>query len=458
MSSDTALFLAKLVEWYLTLPPAPMAELVLKARHAFLMFMLTLLSSQLVYAKRQVAQTGGYTDLQPSPAVDVLFLLSPDSASALLTALLREVTSSYHWLPVPLPLSYVAQVMQVIWTGEAATLDQLRDELGAAAMSVSLLLLNYSGSLLNPFSSAHLGEVAEVICVKALDLLEEQEVLLLLFTLMRDNAEFRETFIRSGEQELYLPQLCNYVYSAELSRPAPRLLVVLGLFLVLSTEDAYIRFLNREVRLGGISWLPEYNTAGISLGSLLFLTALRVFRDNVTVGNGYLHTLSVSLLYNLSRNSFALHEVAAQSLANTLVSIWRRGHDSELLVLFLDLYASLLEHTLSSNHWVAYMTLREAETFRQMEQSRVSVGIVSQIVQMTELLLARIEGEDLEKRLREEVRLFRFPRQLEMQTLGGVHRFEVGDKASWERWIVPQVWEAACRKALVLVKPAGTLW
>lgn len=457
MSSDTALFLAGLVNWYLSLPSMHANEVVLTAKHAFLTFLVTLLSSQLVYAKRQVSQPASYTDMQPSPAVDVLFQLPPDTTSALIRSLLREVTASYHWLPVPLPLSYVSQLLQVIWSDEAASLDQLRDQLGAAAMTVSLLLLNYGG-LPNPFSNTQLGEVSEVICVKALDLLEEQEVLLLLFTLVRDNAGFRETFIRSGEQELYLPQLCEYVYSVELARPSPRLLAVLGLLLVLSTEDAYMRFLNREVRLGGLTWLPEYNSAGMSVGSLLFLTALRVFRDNVSVGNGYLHTITVALLYNLSRNAFALHEVAAQSLTSTLVSLWRRGHDSELLVLFLDLYASVLESTLPCNPWVLYMTLREADTFRQMQASGVSEGIVPQLLQMLEELLASIQGEDVEKHLREKVKTHRFPRQLKRQTLTGVQRFEVGDKASWERWVVPQVWEAACSKALVLVKPAGALW
>lgn len=442
------------MHWYVALPPVHVSESVLKVRHAFLKFLLTLLSSQLVYIRKQ--SSNSYSDMPASPAVDVLFQLPESTVSALLVTLLKEVMGSYHWLPVPLPLSYVGKMMQVIWTSEAASLDQMRDELGAAAMTVVLLLLNYNSGLSNPFSTANLTDIAESICVKALDLLDEQEILLLLFTLIRDNSQFRETFLRSTEQELYLPRLCESVYCADLTDPSPRLIVILALFLVLSTEDAYIRFINRDLRIGGVSWLSDYNTAGISLGSLLFLVTLRVFRENIFLSNGYLHAITVALLFNLTRNSFDLHEITAQSVLNTIVLLWRRGHDSDLLRLFMDIYGSLLEHTLGTNPWVVYLTLREADMFQQMMGKGVCVGIVSKVVHMVEYLLPRIEGEDVERKVKEEVRKYRWEGGGEREVLAQVRLFEVGDKTSWERWSVPQVWEAGVRKGLILVKSAGT--
>lgn len=438
---EMAAFLTRLVRLYLALPSPQASTAVLRSKHAALCCLCTLLSSHLFYAKRQTAKPT-YSDLKASPAVDLLFRMSPDVASHLLQSLLQDFTASYQWLPRT--QSYMGQVVSALWTPGQA--DNIRDELGTAALTLSLLLLNYDAAVRNPFLSADLRPVADSLQVRLVALLENTSALLLLFVLLRDNDSFRANFTSSAEHDRYLPRLCELAHSATL--PPTQVYLVLSIFLVLSSDRAFTRFLNREVSLGGVPWL-QYSASGISLGSLLLLVVVKVFRDNLSAKDEYTHVTTVAVIYNLAREAVRLHEATAQYILATLVHLWRRRKSPDTsLDLFLDLFAVLLRHTYRDSPWLVYMTLREEDAFRQMEEAEIATGVVAGVQELIRYCLERMAGENVLEDVARLARDFTFSQPLQLSYLSDVQFFSPCRDRTWEQWAIPVVWSCAQSEGL----------
>jgi hypothetical protein len=64
--------------------------------------------------------------------------------------------------------------------------------------------------------------------------------------------------------------------------------------------------------IASVTWVHEYKLTDISVGSLVLLSLISLFRDNlVHVRDSYVHTICLLCLYNLSEHSFNLHNIAS---------------------------------------------------------------------------------------------------------------------------------------------------
>ena len=451
LGGDLACFLTSLVHWYASLPTVN-SQATVKAKHATMCLLTSLLSSQLYYSKKQ---TGGALDCRSAPALDILCQLKPETAGAFLRALLGDVVTGYRWLPAK--PSFWSGMLHALW-GSAESEDYtLRNQTGSAAMILAQLLLTSHSALPNPFRKTDLGSGLGSVYVKLMEQMDDMPSLRLLVLLVRHNRGFRDFFTTSSEQDRYLPSVCHFLYTCSL-RPAPaRVCLLLSLLLLLSQDASFILYLNKDARLGSVPWLTEYQTDNMSLGSLLLLSVLRLFRDNLGSGSGYLHVLSTALIYNLGSNAVELHEVTAQALLQTLVTLWKRFKNpnmlhseplAELLGLYLDLYGNILQHTYKHNPWLVYMTLHEAETFGEMK------GAVAERVQhLIAHFRGRLQGEESLASVTEAVKVYTLPADMSFAYLRHVQHFELpAEDSAWENWLQPQIWMQAREERLVRLK------
>jgi len=455
LGGDLSCFLTSLVHWYSSLPTPVNSQAVLKAKHACLCLLTALLSSPLYYSKKPPAGTLEY---RRAPVLDILCQLQPEAAAAFLRALLGDVVAAYHWLPVK--PSFWSGLLNSLWDTSETEDNTLRHQTGSAAMVLTQLLLASQGALPSSFRRAEFGNGAiGSMYVKLVEHMDDLPSLRLLVLLMRHNRSFRDFFTTSSEQDRYLPSVCHFLFTCPLHPAPPRVCLLLSLLLVLSQDAAFILYLNKDARLGSVPWLTEYQTDNMSLGSLLLLSLLRVFRDNLGSGSGYLHTLCTALLFNLGRNSVELHQVTAQVLLQTLVTLWKRsnrpgsepskGKSADVLGLYLDLYGNLLQHTYKHNPWLVYMTLHEAETFEEMRGTGA-------VVERAEHLIAYFRGRQGEESLasvKEAVKVYTLPGDLQLACLRNVQHFELAaEDSAWELWLLPQVWKQAREERLVRLK------
>lgn len=450
LGGDLSCFLTSLVHWYSSLPTPVNAQAVLKAKHACVCLLTTLLASPLYYSKKPA---GGTLEYRRAPVLDILCQLQPEAATAFLRALLEDIVTAYRWLPAK--PSFWSGLLHTLWDTSETEDNTLRHQTGSAAMVLAQLLLTSQGAVPNSFRRADLGSVLGRVHVKLAEHMDDLPSLRLLVLLMRHNRSFRDFFTTSSEQDRYLPSVCHFLFTCPLHPAPPRLCFLLSLLLVLSQDASFILYLNKDARLGSVPWLTEYQTDNMSLGSLLLLSVLRVFRDNLGSGSGYLHTLCTAVLYNLGRNSVELHEVTAQTLLQTLVTLWKRSNRpnsepyKDLLGLYLDLYGNLLQHTYKHNPWLVYMTLHEAETFEEMKGTGA-------VVERAEHLIAHFRGRQEEESLtsvKEAVKVYTLPGDLRLAYLRSVQHFELaGDDSAWELWLLPQIWTQAREERLVRLK------
>ena len=264
LAGDLSCFLISLVHWYSGLP-SPLSQPLSRAKHAALCLLTVLLSSPLYYSKKQ----GNSWEYRRSPALDILNQLQPEVASSFTRSLLNDVIVNYHWLPSPSP-SFLSK----LWTSGNTQDNYARNQTGAAAVIITELLFSSQGAFRNVFRGTELGDVNGRLYAKLLEDLQDPAALRLLVLLVRHNPGFRNFFTSSSEQDRYLPPICQFLYQSPLQSAVPRLHLLLSLLVILSNDASFVLYLNKNARVGTVSWLTDYHTDNISLGSLLLLSVL----------------------------------------------------------------------------------------------------------------------------------------------------------------------------------------
>ena len=173
--------------------------------------------------------------------------------------------------------------------------------------------------------------------------------------------------------------------------------------------------------------------------------------------DSYLHAVAVSLIYNLSTDALKLHEVTAQYVLGTLVTLWKRvrlNNEAQAeLELFLDLFGHLLQNTYRESPWLVYMTLREAETFEQLASSGLAWGVLENVGSLIAFFMERVTGEHIIDDVERLADRYELPKCMTFTVLKDVIRFEVGRDRTWEQWTIPLVWASAKRRGLLRVEP-----
>lgn len=108
-------------------------------------------------------------------------------------------------------------------------------------------------------------------------------------------------------------------------RSQSQLYVIIILLLIFSQDSSFGRDAFRRITLPNILWYKERHLKHINLGSILFLTMLRLVLFNLNrLHDPFMLNNSCAILMNLSPSIVDLHEYASMRLASVAVSVMKR--------------------------------------------------------------------------------------------------------------------------------------
>lgn len=443
-------FLQRLVDFYLGLEGE--SEPVLKVKQATTSFLVTLLSSQMYYLQSRQGDTI-YADFVHSPALDILMSID---RPGLIIGLLKDFVESCK-VQVAVP-GFFAMLLG----STRPTLTQLiHIDIRNTALILSLLSLSVITHFPNPYIASDLQSITPQLTITLLDSLQDTKKLLLLYTLLRQNADFRNHFLANSNRNKCVLELCSYLHSTKPARSHPHLTLALSVLLLLTEDPQIVRSLSTEGRLDAVPWLSNYQTKGIALSSVMFLAALHIVRENMALRNGYVQVLVTGLLFNLAKGIVELHEYAAQVFLSTIKSLWllsnKPGEETrlvearELLQVLTDLLAVQLLSSLQRAPWLVYMTLHEADCFAQM--TTLCPGTAPFFQELITQLLPHAEGDSAFATVSAQLQTLTLQTRPQLHIFKGAQSFLMQEEAQrWEAWTVPYIWMEAAKIGLSALK------
>jgi len=443
-------FLQRLVDFYLGLEGE--SEPVLKVKQAATSYLVTLLSSQMYYLQSRQGDTI-YADFVHSPALDIL--MSIDRPGLIIGLLKDFIKSSKVQVAVP---GFFAMLLG----STQPTLAQLTHiDIRNTTLILSLLSLCVITHFPNPYINSDLQSIAPQLTNTLLDSLQDTKKLLLLYTLLRHNADFRNHFLANSCRNKCILELCRYLHSTKPARSHPHLTLALSILLLLTENPQIVQSLSTEGKLDAVPWLSNYQTKGISLSSVMFLAALNIVRENMVIRNGYAQVLVTGLLFNLAQGIVELHEYAAQVFLSTIKSLWqlsnKPGEETrlvearELLRMLTDLLAVQLFSSLPRAAWLVYMTLHEADSFAQMNTH--CPGTAPFFQELISQLLPHAEGDSAFASVSVQLQTLALRTRPELHIFKGAQTFLMREEAQrWEAWAVPYIWMEAAKTGLSALK------
>jgi hypothetical protein len=141
----------------------------------------------------------------------------------------------------------------------------------------------------------------------------------------------------------------------------------------------FSRFINMDLIIPTVTWVNEYKLVDISLGSLVMLSVISLFRENlVHVRDNYIHTISMICLYNIAEHSFNLHDIASLQLLKLTKAIFNKyckvedeTEKAETLQVFnsmLEIITKIMRATVSNNPSFIYIVMHHARLFERMAE------------------------------------------------------------------------------------------
>lgn len=303
---------------------------------------------------------------------------------------------------------------------------------------------------------------------------EDSLILLLLQNLIYNHNSFRNYLVAMADPENFLETLAKALYRREEVHDKVSLYINLIIQLILSQDSLFYRYIHSEINLEEVSWLTEYNCERISLGSLVLLGILRVFRDNVRAEkDDYVHAISTACLYNISEQAICLHDLPAMnflSLIKGLHNTVNKHHAQsptssdyemslQLLMLSIDLLAKMLQATYTQNPSLIYAILLHSETFIKLHETYPGHKNITFINEMVSHLIDKIEGEVDSATISNHAKMLNLTTDLEMQYFRGVLMFEYQEEPQkWEEAIIPWLWSKGVASGIRLFKSDSILF
>lgn len=443
-------FLQRIVDFYIGLQGE--SEQVLKVKQALTGLLVTLLSSQMYYLRPRQRDTK-YEDFVHSPAMDILMSID---RPGLIIALLKDfVNSSKVQVAVP---GFFAMLLG---NTQPTLAELIHIDVRNTTLTLALLCLGTITHFPNPYIACDLQSVAPQVTAILLDSIQDTRKLLLLYTLLRYNTDFRNHFQASIGRNKCILELCRYLHSAKPGRSHPHLTLALSILLLLTEDPQLVHSLSTEGKLDAVPWLSNYQTKGIALSSVMFLAALHLMRENMALRNGYVQVLVTGLLFNLAKGMVGMHEYAAQVFLSTIKSLWvlsskpgdeaRQVDARELLRVLTDLLAVQLLNSIQKSAWLVYMTLHEAESFEQM--SVHCPGTAPFFQELITVLLPHAEGDSAFASVSAQLSGLKLQTRPQLHVFKDVQSFLMREDAQrWEAWAIPYIWMEAAKTGLSAIK------
>jgi len=147
---------------------------------------------------------------------------------------------------------------------------------------------------------------------------------ILFFTLLQENAEFRDFCYAKSDLDLIVIPLLQALYD-EQDLDSNKAYVLVIILLLLSEDPELSRTFHAECSLKQVSWYKDSILNNISLGSLCMLVLLRTIQHNISrLKDPYLHSNCLAILSNMAPFAINLHPKTAQTMIMLLSALSRR--------------------------------------------------------------------------------------------------------------------------------------
>ncbi|CAG9325441.1 DYM [Blepharisma stoltei] len=410
--------------------------------------LLILLSSQLYYVEKPISKLR-YSSFKPSPVIDILMNQPIEIGQQFIWKLL-EVTIKYWKIEMP-KLGYLS----VLWNNNLKKLrmDESVYVAPRQALSLFLFLQGYYRAK-NPFSMRNWeiswNEIGRLVSEQ----IENSMILLLFYNLSAHNPSFQTYLLSLTEPERFLEPMACYLYSAP--KDCFRLYLTLITIHRLANDRNFIKFINNDVILQQIPWLQDFHIDSISLGSLLYLGLIKIYRENIRgTKDEYLHVISSSCLFFLAEFSVNLHEIPSMELLNIIKALVVKHNkliaaetpaseidaNKDLIYLSIDILTKILFSTYTTNSYLLYAILHHSELFTKLKESDLLSTNIEIINEIISYLLAHIETENIMEGINTFCKTFKFsraPEYLIFKDITSIQFFEEGRR--WEECIIPYLW------------------
>eukprot|EP00250_Pteridium_aquilinum_P013996 c21711_g1_i1 orf=215-2221(+) len=153
--------------------------------------------------------------------------------------------------------------------------------------------------------------------------LTEECSILLLYTLMHENAAFLEYILVRTDLDTLLMPLLEMLYDAP-SRSLRQTYMLVIILLILSQDSSFNSSLHKMV-LQGVPWFKERILTQTTLGSLTVVILIRTVKYNLAaLRDVYLHTNCLATLSNMAPHAHKLSAYAAQRLVSLFDMLSRK--------------------------------------------------------------------------------------------------------------------------------------
>ncbi|XP_043275804.1 dymeclin isoform X2 [Venturia canescens] len=314
------------------------------------------------------------------------------------------------------------------------------------------------------------------------------EVILLLYMLLHQNASVKEYIIKRSDIHLLITPILQILYHAP-DNTSHHIYMSLIILLILSEDDSFNRRIH-EIMLKGVTWYTERCISEISLGGLLILVVIRTIQYNMLkMRDKYLHTNCLAALANMSAQFRALHPYVSQRLlslfetlakkharlearihgqaasgvVNTAIDISQNPASADLiqdltileevLRMVLEIINSALTHQLAPNPNLIYTLLYKRDVFQPYRTHSAFQDIIQNIYSVINFFSYKLEQIGQSQIGVSQVlsaiqqgstqwpkdRLRKFPEL----------KFRYVEEDQPEEFFIPYVWSVVCRGALL---------
>lgn len=438
LASPISVFLKQLVEKLLE---TTQQSSVIKI-HAALEVLLSLMASHLYWLEKPIGRIC-YSLFKPSPTIDILMNLPMETSQMLSRVLLEYACNAWKPLVKPSLFSFFLSSSLDI------RLQEIMHKTPQQALQL-LLLLNSSGHLPNPFRMHSWEMHWETVSKFCLLQLKTLPGLMLFTELLMRNPSFYNHILSLSDPEAFLEPLLGELYVLE--KTPCRTQLILLLLLILSKDKIFIKFINKDVVLSAVSWLKEYHIEKISLGSLMFLSLTRVFRENIRSGKlDYLHVITTGCLFNISTSLVGLHELPSMEYLQLTKALYakymklqykdtsEKALFYDLVQLNLEILCKILSTGLSSNPYLVQTVLHYSELFAKLKNSELTNKNITAICECIETCMKSLDTDNIQASILHVSKLYHFP-PVVSEILPCKEFTFIENPEKWEEFVVPYLW------------------
>lgn len=153
--------------------------------------------------------------------------------------------------------------------------------------------------------------------------LADEVAILLLYSLVYENADFLEYVLVRTDLDTLLMPLLETLYNAS-KRSSNQIYMVLIILLILSQDSTFSASIHK-LMLPNVPWYKERILHQISLGSLMVIILIRTVKYNLSMlRDVYLHTNCLATLANMAPHVHRLSAYASQRLVSLFYMLSRK--------------------------------------------------------------------------------------------------------------------------------------